>query len=154
MSIITGVTINWALSPRIITIPSPITEVTIEDLNDTLQDNEDSESGIVFQRLRDASGKEDLGGGLLVGLTIKLINAKIKFADRASPTVCKVTGGNIIATDAANQSMYPLEYSVNVLAGITNSTSASIVANDKVVIADEIVSRGVLLEDDFLQLNL
>ena len=131
MSIISGVTVNWALSPRIINIPAPYgetgSEVTVENLNDTLQDIEDDEEGIVFQRLRDASGKEELGGGLLVGLTIKLINAKVRFANRSSPTICKVIGGNLIAVSGDNQPMYPVEYSTNVLSGVAVSTSAALV---------------------------
>ena len=128
MSIISGVTVNWAASPRIITIPSPIVEVTIEDLNDTLQDIEDNEEGIAFPKLRDASGKEDLGGGVLVGLTVKLINAKVKFADRSAPwIICNVKDGNLLAVDANNVAMSPIEPSSYVTVTKTSSTSAALI---------------------------
>lgn len=67
MSIISGVTVDWSLSPRIMTIPIPIIKVNIEDLQDTLLDIEDGVEGMAFPHLRDTSGGQDLGGGVSVG---------------------------------------------------------------------------------------
>lgn len=82
MAIIPGVHVDFQRSPRIITIPvagSPV-DVTIADLQDTLQDIEDDEQdGIVYPRLRDCSGGESLGGGRSVGLTMRLNDAQIMF---------------------------------------------------------------------------
>ena len=155
MSIISGVTVNWKLSPRIITIPSPIVEVTLEDLNDTLQDIEDSEEGICYPKLRDASGKQDLGGTppVYVGLTIALFNSRIKFADRSSWIVCNVSGGNLVAVDQNGITIFPIEPASYVNAIIAQSSSATIISGDAVTIADEVISRGVLLEDNYLQLK-
>ena len=86
MAVIAGTTVTWGVSPRIIIIPSPITEVTIEDLQDTCQDLEDSETGIVFPRLRATAGGEDLGGGVSVGWTMTLNNAQIQFEGRTAAT--------------------------------------------------------------------
>jgi hypothetical protein len=77
MAIIPGVTVNWQLSPRVITIPSAFTEITIEDLQDTLLDLEDDVEGILWPTLRETSGGEDLGGGVFVGWTMELQNAVI-----------------------------------------------------------------------------
>lgn len=84
MAIIAGVTVNWSVSPRIIVIPIPLTEATIEDLQDTLLDLEASEEGMVFQYLRDTTGGEDLGGGTSVGFTMELQNAQVQFAGRTT----------------------------------------------------------------------
>ena len=86
MAIISGTVVNWSVSPRIITIPAPVTNVSIADLQDTLQDLEDDEIGIVFPKLRSTSGNEDLGGGLFVGLTMQLQNAQVQFEGRTTPT--------------------------------------------------------------------
>lgn len=129
MAIVPGVTVNWDLSPRIITIPAPLDEITIEDLNDTLQDIEDSEEGITFKTLREISGKEQLASNVFVGLTCKLLNAKIEFEDRSGTNwiVCNVYGGNLVAVDANGVSMNPIEPSDYITVTKTSSTSASII---------------------------
>lgn len=96
MAIISGVTVNWKLSPRMITIPAPTTSITLEDLQDTLLDIEDSEEGISFPKLRDTSGGENLGGGVSVGWTMQLNNAQIAFEARTTP----VSGGLVTANDS------------------------------------------------------
>ena len=85
MAIISGTTVNWSVLPRIIQIPIPVTDVTIEDLQDTCQDLEDSEIGVVFPKLRQTSGGEDIGDGNFVGWTMKLNNAQIQFQSRTTP---------------------------------------------------------------------
>ena len=72
MAIIAGTTVAWNLSPRVITIPATETNVTVEDLQDTLLHLEDSEQRMIWPHLRETSGGEDLGGGVTVGLTMKL----------------------------------------------------------------------------------
>lgn len=97
MAIIAGVTVNWVVSPRIITVPVTETEVTIFDLQDTLLDLEDSEEGIVWPYLREFSGGEDLGGGVSVGYTMELQNAQLQFAARPTP----VETGTCTANDTS-----------------------------------------------------
>lgn len=89
MAVIPGVVVDFTLSPRIITIPvggAPVT-VSIADLQDTLQDIEDNEEdGILYPRLRDCSGGEQLGPGRFVGYTMKLNNAQVVFQGQTTPT--------------------------------------------------------------------
>ena len=128
MALIENVTVNW-ISPRIITIPVPIIDISIDDLNDTLQNIEDSEEGIAHPTLRAASGKDELGGGLFIGLTIKLLNAKVKFADRTTSwIVCNVGGGNLLAVDVNNVFMNPIEPSSYVTVTKTSAVSAALLA--------------------------
>lgn len=84
MAIISGTTVSWELSPRVITIPVSDTSISVADLQDTLQDLEDSEEGIVWPHLRNTSGGEDLGGGVSVGLTMELQDAQVAFAPRTT----------------------------------------------------------------------
>ena len=119
--------VNPIVSPRIITVPEADgTEITIQSLVNQIRDWEDNQANLSYDHLLFASGKDDLGGGVLVGITARLINAKLKFEARASPTTCTVTGGNLVAVDANGNSMYPLEYSDNVMATITASSSATL----------------------------
>lgn len=99
MAIIPGVTVDWSLSPRVIIIPIPITEAVVADMQDTLLDIEDSDEGICFPKLRDCSGGQDLGGGVYVGWTIQLNNAKIMFEGRTEPC----DGGTATANDSSGK---------------------------------------------------
>lgn len=97
MAIIPGVTVNWELSPRVITIPVAQTSVTVEDMQDTLLDLEDDEQGMLFPHLRNTSGGEDLGGGVSVGWTMELQNAVIAFAPRTT----RAANGTATTADTA-----------------------------------------------------
>jgi hypothetical protein len=84
MAVIQGVTVNWRLSPRVITIPITESEITIDDLQDTLLDLEDDDEGMVWPHLRETSGGEALGAGVTVGITTELQNAQLAFAARTT----------------------------------------------------------------------
>lgn len=86
MAIIAGTTVRWDASPRIIEIPSPLTEVDIFDLHRTIRDLEDDDVGMAFPSLGSISGGEALGGGVTVGWTLELQNAQLAFAGRTTAT--------------------------------------------------------------------
>lgn len=142
MAIISGTTVNWTLSPRIIIIPNTVTEVTITDLQDTLLDLEDDEAGIVWPYLRNMSGGEDLGGGVSVGYTMELQNAQLQFEGRTTPddsgtcTTADSTGTTLIDSAATF-----------ITTGITrgqtvfNSTDGSMAAILEVVSETELTSQ-------------
>ena len=69
--------VDFLEDPRIIEVEAPSTEITMQDLIDTLRDKEAEFSGMPFDKLTNASGKEDLGGGVLVGITADLQNAQL-----------------------------------------------------------------------------
>lgn len=77
MAIITGVTVRWGLSPRIIVIPIAETEVSMTDLQDTLQDLEDDSQGMPFPKLRSMTGGQELDATTNVGFTMQLQNAQL-----------------------------------------------------------------------------
>lgn len=76
------------------------TEVTIQNLINAIRNYEDEPENLETASLANAYGKQDLGGGSMVGITLELINNwRIKFEDRDPPDTiaCKVTGGNLVA---------------------------------------------------------
>lgn len=102
MAFRSDVTVDWEASPRIITVASPSTEITIQDLHDTCVDLESRLENLDDDVLISSAGKEDLGGGVSVGVTATLLNALLAFQARSGPTYeqCRVNGGNLVALDA------------------------------------------------------
>ena len=91
------------LSPRVIKIRAPLTTISIQDLTDQIKDWEDEPSNLSYPVLVKTSGKEDLGGGVAVGITAELQNAKVMFEARTeSDAIGTYTAGdpsNTILTD-------------------------------------------------------
>ena len=133
--------VYWGLSPRIIEVPIPSVALDLQDLYDTLRTYGETLTVMDDDEIVDAGGKEPLGGGVSNGLTVKLLNAKVKFENRTSDVVCNISGGNLVAVDVNGNYMEPTEFSDHVTLVRTSSSSATIIANDKVAIADEIFSR-------------
>ncbi len=79
------IAVEYNSSPRIAEIAQPSAEIVMQDVVDTLRKHEDSFQGMGFKKLLNASGKEDLGGGVQVGITVALQNTKIAFAGRTTP---------------------------------------------------------------------
>jgi len=143
MTIRSDLTVDWAASPRIIEVADPSTSLTVQDLYDTVRNKAALSEAMDDAEIIDGSGKEGLGGTppVLVGLTIKLLNAKVKFEAKTSPTVCAVSGGNLVAVDANGDTMYPIAFSTNVVVILAQSTSASLIEGsgaDPNVIADAV----------------
>ena len=74
--------IDWELSPRLIWIAAPSTDISVQDLHDTLVAIQDSITGSEFPDLINSAGKEALGGVTQVGITTTLQNAQIAFEAR------------------------------------------------------------------------
>jgi hypothetical protein len=93
------ISVDWYVSPRIITVAAPSTSIYVQDLYDTLKYLEEFPENLIYGQIVRGSGKEPLGGGVYVGLTVTLMNAKLKFEDRPGPNFvqCEVTGGNLVA---------------------------------------------------------
>ena len=101
MAVRGDLTVEWNLSPRVITVAAPSTEITIQDLHDTCRTIEASNEAMDEKVLIDSSGYENLGGGTKVGITATLQNALVAFEARLGPTYeqCSVSGGNLVAVD-------------------------------------------------------
>lgn len=145
MSIRPDLTINWAVSPRIIEVAAPSIQLSVQDLYDTLRSL--GAEAIDEPEIIDGSGKESLGAGVLVGLTIKLLNAKVKFEDRTGPSwvVCSIGEGNLVAVDEGGDPINPVEPSaytqvqvVMSAAGTITITGSGVTEQDKIDIADKV----------------
>ena len=128
MAIRTDLSVNWEVSPRIITVASPSVEVAIQDLHDTLTTTEASMEGMDMDRIVSSSGKEALGSGVLVGITLQLLNAKLAFEARGGPSFvqCNVGGGNLVAVDSLGVAMDSVQTTAYVQVIKTSSSSATI----------------------------
>ena len=93
------------LSPRIVEILAPATEITVQELVNLIRDWEDSEEGMPFDYIISAAGKEDLGGGVTVGITATLNNAKIMFTGRTTP-IDDGIGRTCDLTDSLGRTLY------------------------------------------------
>ena len=127
MTIRADVTVNWSVSPRIITVDSPSTEITIQDLYDTLMSLESQFDAIDEDHIIDAAGKEALGGGTTVGLTATLLNALLAFEARTGPTYtqCSVSGGNLVALQSDLETYFTTPISPTAFTQIVTTASSS-----------------------------
>ena len=100
----------------------------MQDLYDTLRWNEAMAVAVDDASIVAGSGKENLGGGTKVGLTIKLLNAKVAFEARPSEpwVLCTLNGGNLVAVDANENDMDAREPTAYVTIDRTSSSSATI----------------------------
>ncbi len=85
MAVRTDVTVDWQVDPRVATVAAPSTEFIMQDVVDTLRIAEYSFRGMTEPFLVSASGKEPLGGGVSVGITVALQNTTIEFEARDAP---------------------------------------------------------------------
>lgn len=97
------IVVTWPLSPRVITVAAPSTEIVQQDLVDTLRKLESELVALDDDPIVDAAGKEDLGGGVLVGISTTLQNAQLAFEARTTPTEMgtATAGGVTVLTDLA-----------------------------------------------------
>lgn len=91
------VEVTYVSSPRVAEVQAPSTEIIMQDLVDTLRKQEDTFEGMVFKKLLNASGKEDLGGGVSVGITVAMQNLLLAFQGRTTPAQT----GTVTATPAS-----------------------------------------------------
>ena len=104
MAFRSDVTVDFDVSPRIITVAAPSTTINVQDLYDTLRTIEAQIDNLNRIQLVDnlrTAGKQTLSAVKQVGITLTLNNALLKFADRAGPshTNMEITDGNLIAVD-------------------------------------------------------
>lgn len=133
MAIRNDISVNWEVSPRIITIAAPSTSILIQDLHDTVRDIEDNlPLSQEFDHLIDSAGKESLGGGAFVGITATLQNAKLAFEARPGPSFvsCLVSGGNLVAVDENGDNIDPIQVTDYTQVTISQSSSPTIIQAD------------------------
>jgi hypothetical protein len=100
------ISINYNLNPRLLTVAKPSTSLTVQDLIDTCRNIEDNFDSVNEKHLINASGKEDLGSGVSVGITANLQNTKIAFESRNDKisvgVVTSNNNGTLLINNTAN----------------------------------------------------
>lgn len=134
MAVRDDVTIDFSLSPRIITLSkdgaSP-TAITIQDLHDTLRTIEGYVWNVTHPSLVNSYGKQNLGGSTFVGITMVLQNTRLSFEAREGPpfTLCTVGGGNLVAVDTSGNPIEPICPTDYVTVQLAQSTSGVRIAD-------------------------
>ena len=109
-------------SQNIINVTSPQTTLDVQDLIDAIRDEEDSERGVIYPQIASASGKESLGGGVVVGITVELLNDwQLKFW--SGNYIAKISGGNLVGGLAGD----PVAYSAGVQVLLIQSAASTVV---------------------------
>ena len=124
-----AISVNPYVSPRIITVLADVS-ITMQQLVNQVMDWEEMSWNLTHERIVKAGGKQDLGGGAKVGITATLLNAKVRFEDQSSPTVCTIYGGNLVAVDANGFSMSPIESATNVTVVLAQSSSPTLIQGE------------------------
>lgn len=88
--------IDWFKSPRLIWIDEATDDLTVQVLLNELREFEDEPTFMGFDKIVDAGGKEELGGGVLVGITATLLDAQVAFI----PTLPPQESGTVTTLDA------------------------------------------------------
>jgi len=105
-------TYSFDKTTKIIQVASPATAVQVQELIDTIRSYEDELSaGISIPKIANAAGKDDLGGGAAVGITLTLLDGwTIQFAPRGGPgwETCIIQDGNLVGISGGG-SYNPIE---------------------------------------------
>lgn len=135
------ITINWELSPRVITVLSPSTTIIIQDLIDTCRFAEVAIENLIWPSIISAAGKDNLGGGLFVGITTTLQNAVLAFQDLSGPsyTQCTVSGGNLVAVDATNTSISPIQPTAFTQVVLSSSSSSTLITGGSALTSEQAI---------------
>lgn len=145
----------YASPIKLINITSPTSEVSIQELITTIRDWIDELANIQHEQIILSSGKEDLGGGVYVGLTMELSDEwRIKFWDGVG--VGYIKDGTLVPTSGYGGT--PIEPTggddtiivLNQVGGIITVTGSGITPQDKDDIKNLVwneQSRGIKLDN-------
>lgn len=107
---------------RLINIQSPQDTLNCQDLINAIREEEASERGILYDQIATASGKEDLGNGVYVGMTVNLLSPwQVKFW--AGNYIAKIAGGNLVGGILGD----PVAYSAGVQVLLIQSAASTVV---------------------------
>ena len=107
---------------QLVFVEAPQVTLTCQELINVIRNAEASEEGICFDQIATASGKEDLGGSVYVGLTVNLLEpCQVKFWPLAG--VAKVAGGNLVGGIGGD----PVAYTAGVQVLLIQSAAGTIV---------------------------
>lgn len=97
--------LNFDKENKVIIVEAPALEVTIQELINAVRSWEAAQENMDMPQVAMAVGKDDLGGGLLVGITLRLLDQwQIMFEDRLGPDYvqCTIKDGNLVGGISGN----------------------------------------------------
>ena len=98
------------------------TTLDVQDLINSIRTQEATVEGIAYPKIAEASGKEDLGGSVSVGITVELMSPwQVKF--EAGDYIAKISGGNLVGGIAGD----PVAYSAGVQVLLIQSAASTVV---------------------------
>ena len=112
---------SFDFEDKIINGVNPQTDVDVQDLYEACRQAEDSEVGIQYGKICNASGKESLGSGVAVGLTVELLGWQLRFWE--GNYIAKITGGNLVGGVGGD----PVAYSAGVQVLLIQSAASTVV---------------------------
>jgi hypothetical protein len=111
---------------QLINITTPQNTLACQDLINAIREEEASDRGIVYDTIATASGKEDLGEGVYVGMTVNLLSPwQIKWWDGSY--IAKVAGGNLVGGILGD----PIAYSAGVQVLLIQSAASTLVVSSE-----------------------
>lgn len=136
------------LSPRIVKVLSPNSEITMQSLVDELRDWEDEPWNMSYKKLITASGKQELGGGVVVGITAQLENVLLMFESRTTSLSQGTATSNDSGTTLTDISATFITNGIQLGATIINFTDKSVATvlsiDSETQITHELLSDGTL----------
>ena len=128
------ITVYPELSPRVIEVDSPTTNLSVQELVDLVRAWEDKVIGMNYPFLIDAAGKENLGGGVSVGVTATLQNAVIAFAIQggvdSSGTITTADTAGLVLIDSAGTFVSDGILAGDTVLNVTDQSITSIISVD------------------------
>lgn len=124
-------TLTFFKTEKVIQVDSPQTSVTCQDLINQIRLYEENLNNLDYPLIANAYGKQALGGGSYIGITLELVNDwRIAFEARSGPdtTACTVSGGNLVAINQYGNN--PLKATAFTQVNIAQSSSPTIIQAD------------------------
>ncbi|MEK7169105.1 MAG: right-handed parallel beta-helix repeat-containing protein [Patescibacteria group bacterium] len=124
-------TLTFFKTEKVIQVDSPQTTVTCQDLINQIRLYEENLNNLDYGHIANAYGKQALGGGSYIGITLELVNDwRIAFEARSGPDTiaCTVSGGNLVAINQYGNN--PLKATAFTQVNIAQSSSPTIIQAD------------------------
>jgi hypothetical protein len=109
----------------LIEVNSPQTDILLQDLINDIRTEEATELGITYPQIANASGKEALGTGVSVGITVELRDLW-QLIFWAANYIATISGGNLVGGPGGDV----IAYSPGVQVLLVLSASSTIVVNN------------------------
>jgi hypothetical protein len=117
---------------QIIDITTPQQTVVVQDLLDEIREAEYSILGMGYPKIADATGKDDLGGGVTTGITLSLVpDWQVRFYEGSY--TASVTGGNLVGGLSGN----PIAFTAGVQVLLVQSAASTLVSGGSALTTEE-----------------